>query len=500
MTSELEKQLKRHKFEEEISDKILREARLFSANPIKHASKRFRVDVSGPPRYRPVETQHLRSSVDQTMAGSELNLQGLKNIGRIGKEMQGPRSMSGSIVATSVASRNSFTTTKRDFLSRPQVSTSRTSSSTIVARETYVPKYAAIDALCPPMSLNLMVIIADSVTEDAKSPGETLHLSRPASTIPSHAAPSVAAPTEAGERKYRQSKIPSPAVSPREKPSPAVVERSVREASQNSTPASLARPEPGAAPHGVDTRHPVVTHDELHAPPPAGVAPRRPRNTEAEVGASDASLNTTQVRSGARESGIAARAGNAPNAAVPASEPEAPSIPRQTTSERLTAEDVQLERDGDAANTPRTSTSRGSDSGQPPRRRWLAQIFNPRPNVSISAEPNHLRRERCSSGSANNQDTEGANSAENSSSNRRHRRKHRCKTCPDYLVGHVHYTHTLCPISATTCAIGAMRVEAVAEVDVGVGMEVVHLPAEARGGGAAMHRASTQNWSSPLKS
>lgn len=55
LTSELEKQIKRHKFEEEISDRILAEARSFSADPIKCASKRFRVDVSDAPRYRPVE-------------------------------------------------------------------------------------------------------------------------------------------------------------------------------------------------------------------------------------------------------------------------------------------------------------------------------------------------------------------------------------------------------------------------------------------------------------
>lgn len=57
ITSELEKQLGAHDFATDIRGSILAEARSFGHDPIKHMPRRFRVDTSHPPSYRPLEAR-----------------------------------------------------------------------------------------------------------------------------------------------------------------------------------------------------------------------------------------------------------------------------------------------------------------------------------------------------------------------------------------------------------------------------------------------------------
>ncbi|KAF1919687.1 hypothetical protein BDU57DRAFT_569476 [Ampelomyces quisqualis] len=144
LTSELEKRINRHIFDEEISGQLLAEARSFSPDPIKHASKRFRVDAFNPPYYRPLEIQHAQPSSDQFGALPKLTLQELQNLGRFAAEKRGTRSCSGSVVSFPLAaSRNSFAAAKHDFYGQAQACLCRASSSTIVAKTPVTPDVVA---------------------------------------------------------------------------------------------------------------------------------------------------------------------------------------------------------------------------------------------------------------------------------------------------------------------------------------------------------------------
>jgi hypothetical protein len=56
---DLERQLEQDRFDRRTSEALLAEARSFERDPIKHKSRIFRVSVSNPPRYRPLDVQYV---------------------------------------------------------------------------------------------------------------------------------------------------------------------------------------------------------------------------------------------------------------------------------------------------------------------------------------------------------------------------------------------------------------------------------------------------------